>query len=82
MLKITKNNSNKLCLKPCCNVKMINFYYRQYHHHDMALIIDGTFKYVDTNPLDGLLEKEELSRAFENLDANGKPFRLIKSDLI
>eukprot|EP00105_Crassostrea_gigas_P001144 XP_011413183.1 PREDICTED: uncharacterized protein LOC105318016 [Crassostrea gigas] len=42
----------------------------QYHHHDMALIIDGTFKYVDTNPLDGLLEKEELSRAFENLDAN------------
>lgn len=49
----------------------------------MALIIDGTFKYVDTNPLDGLLEKEELSGAFENLDANGKPFKsLIKSDLI
>lgn len=49
----------------------------------MALIIDGTFKYVDTNPLDGLLEKEELSRAFENLDANGKRFNsLIKSDLI
>lgn len=41
----------------------------------MALIIDSTFKYVDTNPLDGLLEKEELSRAFENLDANGKPFK-------
>lgn len=41
----------------------------------MALIIDSTFKYVDTNLLDGLLEKEELSRAFENLDANGKPFK-------
>ena len=46
--------------------------FRQYHHHDIALLIDSTFKYVDVNPTDGLLEKSELARAFEDLDANSK----------
>lgn len=49
----------------------------------MVLIIDGIFKYVDINLLDGLLEKEEFFRVFENLDVNGKFFKLlIKFDLI
>nr|XP_022326814.1 uncharacterized protein LOC111126446 [Crassostrea virginica] len=42
----------------------------QYHHHDIALLIDRTFKYLDVNPIDGLLEKSELARTFEDLDAN------------
>ena len=50
------------------------FLFRQYHHHDIALLIDGTFKYLDVNPIDGLLEKSELARTFEDLDANSEPF--------
>nr|XP_022307117.1 uncharacterized protein LOC111113282 [Crassostrea virginica] len=53
----------------------------QYHHHDIALLIDSTFKYVDVNPTDGLLEKSELARAFEDLDAN-KDGQLVYTEYI
>ncbi|XP_022307119.1 uncharacterized protein LOC111113283 [Crassostrea virginica] len=49
----------------------ISLVYSQLHHHDIALLVDGTFKFVDRNPTDGTLQYDELMGAFHYLDADG-----------
>ncbi|XP_052674809.1 uncharacterized protein LOC128156630 [Crassostrea angulata] len=40
-----------------------------YHHHDIEMFIDRTFKYVDTDH-DGVMVKAELAGAFDFLDVD------------